>query len=232
MGARVRGLSPLLMSSPVSLIWITPRAEQQIAYCARVSSPTNQSNPDYTKLLKYCAEHGHWSVFEMASMCVEINTTRDISAQILRHRSLSFQEFSTRYSNNTQLGDILVPDLRLQDKKNRQSSIKLEDSDLQDDKIEYIQTLQKEMRELYDSSSDLYERMLKAGVAKECARKILPLNTPTRLYANGTLRSWIHYVKVRSHESTQLEHRLIALAVKDIMKNNVPTIYQALLAGE
>jgi thymidylate synthase (FAD) len=216
----------------VSLIWITPGAEQQIAYCARVSNPSNQNNPDYAKLLRYCAEHGHWSVFEMANMCVEINTTRDISAQILRHRSLSFQEFSTRYSDTSQLGKVSLPDLRMQDKKNRQNSIRLEDAELTEDQVFRIQDLQTEIDSLYRSSTSLYGRMLSEGIAKECARKILPLNTPTRLYANGTLRSWIHYVQVRGHESTQLEHRQIALEVKDIMRNNIPTVYEALLAGE
>jgi thymidylate synthase (FAD) len=216
----------------VSLIWITPGAEQQIAYCARVSNPSNQNNPDYAKLLRYCAEHGHWSVFEMANMCVEINTTRDISAQILRHRSLSFQEFSTRYSDTSQLGKVSLPDLRMQDKKNRQNSIRLEDAELTEDQVFRIQDLQTEIDSLYRSSTSLYGRMLSEGIAKECARKILPLNTPTRLYANGTLRSWIHYVQVRGHESTQLEHRQIALEVKEIMRNNIPTVYEALLAGE
>lgn len=216
----------------VSLIWITPEAEQRIAYCARVSNPSNQNNPNYAKLLRYCAENGHWSVFEMANMCVEINTTRDISAQILRHRSFSFQEFSTRYSDTSQLGDVPLPDLRMQDKKNRQNSIRLEDAELTEDQVSRIQDLQTEIDSLYRSSTNLYNQMLSEGIAKECARKILPLNTPTRLYANGTLRSWIHYVQVRSHESTQLEHRKIALAVKEIMKDNAPTVYEALLSGE
>ena len=165
-------------------------------------------------------------------MCVEINTTRDISAQILRHRSLSFQEFSTRYSDTSQLGKVSLPDLRMQDKKNRQNSIRLEDAELTEDQVFRIQDLQTEIDSLYRSSTSLYGRMLSEGIAKECARKILPLNTPTRLYANGTLRSWIHYVQVRGHESTQLEHRQIALEVKDIMRNNIPTVYEALLAGE
>jgi thymidylate synthase (FAD) len=216
----------------VSLIWITPEAEQRIAYCARVSNPSNQNNPNYAKLLRYCAENGHWSVFEMANMCVEINTTRDISAQILRHRSFSFQEFSTRYSDTSQLGDVPLPDLRMQDKKNRQNSIRLEDAELTEDQVSRIKDLQTEIDSLYRSSANLYNQMLSEGIAKECARKILPLNTPTRLYANGTLRSWIHYVQVRSHESTQLEHRKIALAVKEIMKDNAPTVYEALLSGE
>jgi thymidylate synthase (FAD) len=216
----------------VSLIWITPEAEQRIAYCARVSNPSNQNNPNYAKLLRYCAENGHWSVFEMANMCVEINTTRDISAQILRHRSFSFQEFSTRYSDTSQLGDVPLPDLRMQDKKNRQNSIRLEDAELTEDQVSRIKDLQTEIDSLYRSSTNLYNQMLSEGIAKECARKILPLNTPTRLYANGTLRSWIHYVQVRSHESTQLEHRKIALAVKEIMKDNAPTVYEALLSGE
>jgi thymidylate synthase (FAD) len=211
--------------SLVSLVWITPEAEKQIAYCARVSNPNNQENPDYAKLLKYCASHGHWSVFEMASMCVEINTTRDISAQVLRHRSFSFQEYSLRYSQAKDLGNIPTPDLRLQDVKNRQNSIPV-------DPDQGIQELQSEIESLYRSSTDLYNRMLDSGIAKECARKVLPLNTPTRLYMSGTIRSWIHYVQVRGDVSTQAEHRQIALGVKAIIGENLPTIFQSLLAGE
>lgn len=211
--------------SPVSLVWITPEAEKQISYCARVSNPDNQNNPDYAKLLKYCATHGHWSVFEMASMCVEINTTRDISAQILRHRSFSFQEYSLRYSQAKDLGDIPTPTLRLQDLKNRQNSIPV----TPDCKI---QNFQGEIESLYQSSTDLYIRMLDSGIAKECARKVLPLNTPTRLYMSGTIRSWIHYVQVRCDVSTQAEHREIALGVKDIIEENLPTIFQSLLSGK
>lgn len=158
-------------------------------------------------------------------MCVEINTTRDISAQILRHRSFSFQEYSLRYSKAKDLGNIPLPDLRLQDLKNRQNSIPV-DPDCE------IREFQSEIESLYQSSTDLYTRMLDAGIAKECARKILPLNTPTRLYMSGTIRSWIHYVQVRGDVSTQVEHREIALMVKEIMGENLPTIFQSLLVGE
>ena len=199
------------------LIWITPDAEKIIAYCARVSS-SNQDNPDIKGLLKYCAKHGHWSVFEMANMCIEINTTRAISAQILRHRSFSFQEFSQRYASVEQ--DLEIPQLRRQDLKNRQNSI----NDL--DK-EMVTTIQGEIIEHFKKTKDLYRKLLKKGVAKECARSILPMNSPTRMYINGSVRSWIHYLQVRTHESTQLEHRIVALEIKEIFKKELPIIYDA-----
>lgn len=212
------------------LIWITPEAESQIVYCTRVSNPKSQEegkSPD--RLIRYLAKHKHWSPFEMASMCVEVNTTRDIAAQILRHRSFSFQEFSQRYSPTDLLGQAQVPELRLQDPKNKQNSIRLSDSQFPRDQVEEIFQFASEIGDLFDEAQDLYLRLLDAGVAKECARKVLPLNTPTRLYMAGTIRSWIHYVQVRGGEDTQLEHREIALAVKHLFAEHLPTIHEALL---
>jgi thymidylate synthase (FAD) len=210
------------------LIWITPEAEEQIVYCARVSNPKSQEegkSPD--RLIRYLAKHKHWSPFEMASMCVEINTTRDIAAQILRHRSFSFQEFSQRYSPTDLLGKAVVPELRLQDKTNKQNS-------LLPDKDDYAQMcelgqFESEIDDLFDWAEDLYLRLLEAGVAKECARKVLPLNTPTRLYMSGTIRSWIHYLQIRGGVETQIEHREIAVAIGHIFKDHLPSIHEALL---
>jgi thymidylate synthase (FAD) len=207
------------------LVWITPEAESQIAYCARVSNPANQSNPDASRLLRYCAKHKHWSVFEMASMCVEISTTRDIAAQILRHRSFSFQEFSQRYSSTDALGKAVVPELRLQDKTNKQNSIQVTDP-YQWTELTHLAS---EIGDLFEEAEDLYLRLLDAGVAKECARKVLPLNTPTRLYMAGTIRSWIHYLQIRTGVETQLEHRQIAKAIQEVFKAQLPTIHEALL---
>lgn len=201
----------------VRLIWITPNAQELIAYCARVSS-SNQENPNIKGLLKYCARHGHWSVFEMGNICIEINTTRAISAQILRHRSFSFQEFSQRYASVEQ--DLEIPQLRRQDLKNRQNSI----NDL--DK-EMVDTIQQEIVEHFKKTKDLYRKLLKKGVAKECARSILPMNSPTKMYMNGSIRSWVHYLKVRCDPSTQIEHRLIALEIKEIFKKELPIIYES-----
>jgi len=200
------------------LIWITTDAEKIIAYCARVSS-NNQDNPNIEKLIRYCAKQGHWSIFEMASMCIEINTTRAISAQILRHRSFHFQEFSQRYAKVEQ--DIEIPELRRQDLKNRQNSIR----DL-DDKL--IEEIQKEIMDHFKKTKDLYKKILDKSVAKECARMILPMCSPTRIYMNGTIRDWIHYLKVRCDKSTQLEHRLIALKIKEIFKEHLPIIYNSI----
>jgi len=210
--------------SPVKLVWITPEAESQIVYCARVSNPKSQEegkSPD--RLIRYLAKHKHWSPFEMASMCVEINTTRDIAAQVLRHRSFSFQEFSQRYSPTSALGVSVVPELRLQDHANRQNSIEVDQSG-----NELLQ-FQAEIADLFEEAQDLYVRLLDAGVAKECARKVLPLQTPTRLYMAGTIRSWVHYVQIRSGVETQKEHRDIALGVREIFKTHLPTLYEALL---
>jgi thymidylate synthase (FAD) len=205
------------------LIWITPNAESQIVYCARVSNPRSQEegkSPD--RLIRYLAKHKHWSPFEMASLCVEITTTRDIAAQILRHRSFSFQEFSQRYSTVDSLGGIDMPHLRRQDTLNRQNSF---------DDLTPQQTQQYYQRvaQLFADAEDLYSEMVSRGIAKECARKILPLQTPTRLYMAGTIRSWIHYLQVRCGVETQLEHRQIALAIGEIVKEQLPTIYEAML---
>jgi thymidylate synthase (FAD) len=211
------------------LIWITPEAEQQIVYCARVSNPKSQEegkSPD--RLIRYLAKHKHWSPFEMASMCVEITTTRDIAAQILRHRSFSFQEFSQRYSSTDLLGKAVVPELRLQDHTNRQNSLVVTDPSLE---LE-LTDLSSEIADLFDWADDLYQRLLEAGVAKECARKVLPLNTPTRLYMTGTIRSWIHYLSIRGGVETQLEHRRVAEAIQELFKENLPTIHEALLCPE
>ncbi len=200
------------------LISITPEAEKIIAYCARVSSP-NQDNPNIDRLLRYCAINGHWSIFEMANMVIEVNTTRAISAQIIRHRSFNFQEFSQRYSSVEQ--DLEIPNLRRQDLKNRQNSI----SDLDDC---LVNELQNEINDHFKKTKDLYKKILDNGVAKECARFILPMNSPTKLYINGTVRSWIHYLKVRCDPSTQLEHREIANQILEIFKQQLPIIYLAI----
>jgi thymidylate synthase (FAD) len=200
------------------LISITPEAEKIIAYCARVSSP-NQDNPNIDRLLKYCARNGHWSIFEMTNMVIEVNTTRAISAQIIRHRSFNFQEFSQRYSSVEQ--DLEIPKLRRQDLKNRQNSI----SDLDDC---LVNELQNEINEHFKKTKDLYKKILEKGVAKECARFILPMNSPTKLYINGTIRSWIHYLQVRCDPSTQLEHREIANQILEIFKQQLPIIYLAI----
>tara|TARA_B100001564_G_scaffold147802_1_gene124177 strand:- start:325 stop:966 length:642 start_codon:yes stop_codon:yes gene_type:complete len=205
-----------------SLISITPDAEKTIAYCARVSNPNNQDRDDYAKLLKYCINHGHWSIFEMANMVVEINTTRGIAAQILRHRSFSFQEFSQRYADASFLGESIdIPELRTQDPKNRQNSI--------DDIDEYKQAIYNQnMRELFAKSKALYDLMINDGVAKECARFVLPLATPTRMYMNGTIRSWIHYINLRTANGTQKEHMDVANGCKDIFIKQLPVVSEAL----
>lgn len=203
----------------VSLISVTPNAEETIAYCARVSNPANQDNPESEKLIRYLIKHRHWSPFEMAHVVMEINTTRAIAAQILRHRSFSFQEFSQRYAV-ADLGKFEVPELRRQDTKNRQNSI----DDL-DEKV--VSQFKSQINFIYQDIENLYDEMLKAGVAKECARGILPLNTPTRLYMAGSVRSWIHYIDLRSANGTQKEHQDIALAAKDILFECLPNIAAA-----
>jgi len=203
----------------IKLVWITPKAEDTIVYCARVSNPKGQEeakNPE--RLLRYLVKHKHWSPFEMASMCVEINTTRDISAQILRHRSFSFQEFSQRYAEVDLRPEL--PHLRRQDLKNRQNSI----DDFEDVATPGQLSFEQRIAHLYSASYKVYQDLLDAGVAKECARKILPLNSPTRLYMSGTIRSWIHYVHVRGGPDTQLEHRQIALAVKSLLLQHLPAL--------
>ena len=186
------------------LISITPDAEKTMAYIARVSNPANQENDNYSGLLKYCIKHNHWSVFEQSTMTVEIETTRAIAAQILRHRSFTYQEFSQRYADAKLLETIELPELRRQDNKNRQNSI----DDL-DPKV--VDTLNKQMITLFSSAYSLYNQMLESGVAKECARMVLPLCTPTRIYMTGSCRSWIHYINLRSSNGTQKEHMLLSL---------------------
>ena len=205
----------------VKLVSITPDAEQMMAYIARVSNPSNQENEKYSGLLKYCIKHNHWSVFEQSTMTVEIETTRAIAAQILRHRSFTFQEFSQRYADTNLLEAIQLPELRRQDTKNRQNSI--DDLD-----PEVVDKLNKQMKTLFSSASALYNQMLESGVAKECARMVLPLCTPTRIYMTGSCRSWIHYINLRSGHGTQKEHMVIAKAVKDVFVEQFPAVSEAL----
>jgi len=206
----------------VKLISVTPDAEKHMAYCARVSNPNNQENDNFSGLLKYCIKHQHWSIFEQATMTLEINTTRGIAAQILRHRSFTYQEFSQRYADSSLLGKTIpLPELRRQDTKNRQNSI----DDL--DKA-VIDTLNRQMETLFDSSMALYNQMLERGVAKECARFVLPLATPTRLYMTGSVRSWIHYIDLRSGHGTQKEHMDIANSAKKVFIEQFPAVAEAL----
>lgn len=205
--------------STVNLVHVTPDAEKLIVRMARVSNPNNQENWETgPKLLKYLIQHQHWSPFEMVSMCVEIETERDIAAQILRHRSFSFQEYSTRYAGAC---GAVVPAIRRQDETNRQNSI----DDLPGD---VAATLKGRIAHHYNESALLYHEMLKAGVAKECARRVLPLSTGTRMYMHGTARSWLHYIQVRTDPGTQLEHREVALQCKDIFVKHFPSIAAAL----
>ena len=207
----------------VKLIQITPKPEEQIAYIARVSNPNNQENPNYAKLLAYCIKHQHWSIFEQAFMTLEIETTRGLAAQILRHRSFTFQEFSQRYADTALVtkGNIPLPELRRQDLKNRQNST----DDLDPDKIKM---LEKEIAQHFHDAQDLYRYMIDMGVAKECARFVLPLAVPTRLYMSGSVRSWIHYIDLRSAHGTQKEHKDIAEQCRDIFKVQLPTVSKAL----
>ena len=206
------------MSAAVSLVSITPDAQHLIAYCARVSNPSNQQNLETEeKLLRYLITHRHWSPFEMAHMVVEINTTRAIAAQILRHRSFSFQEFSQRYADVTSIGTASVPALRRQDYRNRQNSI--DDLDTAKKEI-YLRRI----GSLFAEADDLYREMVSNGVAKECARNVLPLASPSRLYMAGSIRSFIHYCQVRCDPSTQLEHRVIAEEVRQILGKQLPAI--------
>ena len=205
----------------VQLITITPDAEKTMAYIARVSNPSNQDNENFSGLLKYCIKHQHWSVFEQSSMTLEIQTTRAIAAQILRHRSFTYQEFSQRYADSNLLGNIELPELRRQDDKNRQNSI----DDLEP---EVVEKFNRQMNTLFSSAFGLYNQMLEAGVAKECARFVLPLATPTKIYMTGSCRSWIHYINLRSGHGTQKEHMDIANACKDIFVENFPSVSEAL----
>ena len=206
----------------VKLVSVSPDAEKHMAYVARVSNPKNQDNEKFAGLLKYCIEHGHWSVFEQAYMTVEINTTRGLAAQILRHRSFTFQEFSQRYADTNLLSEkIPLPALRRQDKKNRQNST--------DDVDEWVvQKYEILMEEHFKSSMDLYNKMLDDGIAKECARFVLPLSTPTRLYMTGSVRSWVHYIDLRSANGTQKEHMDVAEGVRQVFMEQFPTVSEAL----
>lgn len=206
----------------VKLVSVTPDAEKLMAYCARVSNPNNQENNVYSNLLKYCIKHEHWSIFEQSFMTIEINTSRGIAAQILRHRSFTFQEFSQRYADANLLSDdIPLFEIRSQDTKNRQNSI-------DDLPIEIKTKWRAKIREHFSRAKALYDGMIKDGVAKECARFVLPLSTPTRLYMSGSVRSWIHYIKLRSCNGTQKEHMNIANSIKNIFIEQFPTVSEAL----
>ena len=206
----------------VKLVSVTPDAEQTMAYVARVSNPNNQENPNYAKLLGYCIKHNHWSVFEQSFMTLEIETTRGLAAQILRHRSFTYQEFSQRYADSSLLSETIpVPELRRQDTKNRQNSI--------DDIDPFVkQEFEIKMKKHFDEAMVLYQSMLDMEIAKECARFVLPLATPTRLYMSGSCRSWIHYITLRSANGTQKEHMDIAEACKKIFAEQFPTVAEAL----
>ena len=206
----------------VCLVTVTPDAEKTIGYIARVSNPNNQDNPKVAGLLKYCIEHGHWSIFEQAHMTLEIETTRAIAAQILSHRSFTFQEFSHRYQDVSYIReDIPIPELRSQDDKNRQNSIDDVDPAVQE-------RFKREIRQHFNQSIDLYKSMLHAGIAKECARFVLPLSTPTKIYMTGSVRSWIHYINLRSAHGTQAEHMEIAEACRKVFTEQFPTVSEAL----
>ena len=205
-----------------TLVSVTPDAEKHIAYCARVSNPSNQGNDSFEGLLKYCIKHKHWSIFEQAFLTLEIETTRAIAAQVLRHRSFTFQEFSQRYADSSLLGEkIPLPEYRRQDTKNRQNSI----DDL--DPFE-VQKLEMQTQTLFDSAMALYQQMLEKGVAKECARMVLPLATPTKIYMSGSLRSWMHYIDLRSANGTQKEHMILANSCKEVFSEQFPTIAAAM----
>jgi thymidylate synthase (FAD) len=206
----------------VKLISITPDAEKTMAFIARVSNPANQDNENYSKLLAYCIKHNHWSVFEQSSMTLEIETTRGIAAQILRHRSFTFQEFSQRYADTNLIAeDIPLPELRRQDTKNRQNSTDDLPADL---KIELYSKIQ----DHFDAAQNLYKELLEADVAKECARFVLPLAVPTKIYMTGSCRSWIHYINLRSAHGTQKEHMVIAEECKKVFSEQFPAVSEAL----
>ena len=206
----------------VNLVTVTPKAEETMGYVARVSNPKNQDNPKVAGLLGYCIKHGHWSVFEQAHMTLEIETTRGLAEQILRHRSFTYQEFSQRYADSSMLGEVIpLPELRRQDDKNRQNSI--------DDLDPFVvQDFDLKMQRHFVDGMKLYKEMLDAGVAKECARFVLPLATPTKLYMTGSVRSWIHYINLRSAHGTQKEHMDIAEMCRDIFKKELPIVSNAL----
>jgi len=206
----------------VKLISVTPDAEKMMAYVARVSNPNNQENPNYAKLLGYCIKHNHWSVFEQAFMTLELETTRGVAAQVLRHRSFTYQEFSQRYADSSMLADTIpLPELRRQDTKNRQNSI--------DDIDPFMrQEFQIKMKNHFEEGMKLYQEMLGSGIAKECARFVLPLATPTKIYMSGSCRSWIHYITLRTANGTQKEHMDLAEGCKKIFIEQFPTCAEAL----
>jgi len=211
-----------MMINTAKLISVTPDAEKHMAYCARVSNPANQENEKFSGLLKYCVKHQHWSIFEQAYMTLELYTTRGIAAQVLRHRSFTYQEFSQRYADSSLLTNkIPLPQLRRQDDKNRQNSI----DDL--DPFE-VQNLELQMQTLFNSSMALYQQMLGRGVAKECARFVLPLAVPTKIYMTGSVRSWLHYIELRSANGTQKEHMDLALSAKAIFIEQFPAVAEAM----
>ena len=211
-----------MIINTAKLISVTPDAEKHMAYCARVSNPANQENEKFSGLLKYCVKHQHWSIFEQAYMTLELTTTRGIAAQVLRHRSFTYQEFSQRYADSSLLSEkIPLPELRRQDEKNRQNSI--DDLDPFD-----VQNLELQMQTLFDSSMALYQQMLGRGVAKECARFVLPLAVPTKIYMTGSVRSWIHYIDLRSANGTQKEHMDLALSAKEIFIEQFPAVAEAM----
>lgn len=206
----------------VKLISVTPDAEKMMGYVARVSNPSNQENPKVAGLLKYCVNHQHWSVFEQSFMTLEIETTRGLAAQILRHRSFTFQEFSQRYADSSMLADTIpLFDLRRQDTKNRQNSI-------DDINPHTRQNFEIKIQKHFDDAMQLYQEMLAAGIAKECSRFVLPLAVPTRIYMSGSCRSWIHYIDLRSAHGTQKEHMDIAEACKKVFVEQFPTVAEAL----
>ena len=210
----------------VQLIWATPEADKQIAFMARVSNPDNQDNSEFKRLLNYLMKHNHVSPFEMASMCVQIDTTRDISRQILRHRSFSFQEFSGRYEDMTKLGDMVERECRLQDIDNRQSSIETNDERL-------LKGFYASQNDVWNIAAQAYDAALRNGIAKEQARALLPEGlTPTRLYMQGTLRSWIHYIQVRAGVETQKEHRVIAQGALEVLRQIAPITAEAFFGDE
>lgn len=206
----------------VQLMWATPEADKQIAFMARVSNPDNQNNAEFKRLLNYLMKHNHVSPFEMASMCVQIDTTRDISRQILRHRSFSFQEFSGRYEDMTKLGDMVERECRLQDMENRQNSL---ECDHLPERKKHFSNLQ---HQVWKTAESAYHLALSNGIAKEQARALLPEGlTPTRLYMTGTIRSWIHYIQVRAGEETQKEHRVIAQGALEVLRQIAPITAEA-----
>lgn len=206
------------MNTLVRFVHCTPEAEKLMAYCARASNPSNQNNPEFSKLLVYCAKNGHWSVFEMASLCVEITTSRGIAPQILRHRSFSFQEFSQRYASPT---DFVTYEARRQDMKNRQNSLDDLDSETKN-------WFDRRQHQIWAHAKESYDEAISKGIAKECARFFLPASTETKLYMHGTLRSWIHYIQLRTTPGTQKEHRDIALECQEIFCEAFPETGRAL----